>query len=56
LYRVWTFSPNLLFSIYSIGFVQHIKAKILLENGGQSNSQEENEKKTKDLQQKIPAL
>jgi hypothetical protein len=50
--RVWTLSPNLLFSICSIGFVQHIKAKMLLENGGQPNSQEENKKKTKDLQKK----
>jgi hypothetical protein len=35
-----------------VEFVQHIKAIILLENGGQRNSQEENEKKTR----KIPAL
>jgi hypothetical protein len=39
-----------------MGFVQHIKAIILLENGGQRNSQEENEKKIKDLQKKVPAL
>jgi hypothetical protein len=33
-----------------VGFFQHIKAMILLENGGQRNTQEENEKKIKDLQ------
>jgi hypothetical protein len=43
--RVWTFSPNFQFSICNLGFVQHIKAIILLKNGGQRNSQEENEKK-----------
>jgi hypothetical protein len=30
-----------------MGFVQHIEEIILLENGGQRNSQEENEKKFK---------
>jgi hypothetical protein len=42
---VWTFSPNLLFSIRSVGFVQHIKEIFFVENGGQRNSQEENQKK-----------
>jgi hypothetical protein len=36
-------------------FVQHIKAIILLENAGQRNSQEENEKKIK-FSQKFPAF
>jgi hypothetical protein len=36
-----------------MGFFQAI---ILLENAGQRNSQEENEKKIKDLQKKYPAL
>jgi hypothetical protein len=31
-------------------FIQHIKAIILLKNGGQRNSQEENDNKIKDLQ------
>jgi hypothetical protein len=39
-----------------VGFVQHIKVIILLENGGQRNSQEEREKITKGLQKKNPAL
>jgi hypothetical protein len=35
-----------------MGFVQHIKAIILLENGGQRNSQEENEKKNQGFAKK----
>jgi hypothetical protein len=38
-----------------MSFFQHIEAIILLENGGQRNSQEENEKKLK-ISQKYPAL
>jgi hypothetical protein len=34
-------------------FVQLNKEIILLENGGQRNSQEENENKTKDLQKNV---
>jgi hypothetical protein len=49
--KIWLNSPDsdarvqifLWFSICNVGFVQHIKATILLENGGQRNSQEENE-------------
>jgi hypothetical protein len=39
-----------------MGFVQHIQAIILPENLSQNKTEEENEKKTKDLQKKIPAL
>jgi transcriptional regulator of acetoin/glycerol metabolism len=39
-----------------MGFMQHIEEIILLENGGQRNSQEENERKFKISQKKIPAL
>jgi hypothetical protein len=39
-----------------MGFVQHIKAIIMLENGGELNSQEENEKKNQGLAKKFPAL
>jgi hypothetical protein len=52
---VWTFSPNLGFSTFNIRFDQHIKEVILLENGGQRNSQEKIANKTKDLQKKNPA-
>jgi hypothetical protein len=39
-----------------MGFVQLIKAIILLENCGQRNSWEENEKKIKNLQKKTLKL
>jgi hypothetical protein len=37
-----------------MGFVQHIEEIILLENGGQRNSQEENEKKIQNFKKKNP--
>jgi hypothetical protein len=36
-------------------FIQHIKEKIFVENGGQRNSQEENQKKIK-ISQKISCI
>jgi hypothetical protein len=39
-----------------MGFVQHIKAIILLESGGQRNFQEGNEKKNQGLTKTFPAL
>jgi hypothetical protein len=43
---VWTFSPNLSFSICNTGLVQHIQVIILPENLGQNKVEDENEKKT----------
>jgi hypothetical protein len=38
-----------------MGFVQHIKEIVFVENGGQRNSQEENEKKI-NISQKISCI
>jgi hypothetical protein len=50
---VWAIKPNLCFSICNIKFVEYIKKIYFLENGGQRNSQEENEKKFKISQKKF---
>jgi hypothetical protein len=39
---VWTFSLNLWFRIYNMGFVQHIQVKIFPENLSQNKAEEEN--------------
>jgi hypothetical protein len=42
---VWTFSPNIWFSICNMGFLEHIQVIILPQNSGQNKAEEENLKK-----------
>jgi hypothetical protein len=54
--RVWTFSLNLWFGIYNMGFVKHIQVKVLPENLSQNKAEEEKKKKKPRIFKKRPAL